>query len=61
VFYSAGMMLSPLLLGWIFDWTDSYAASLYTLAILYGASAMFFAISRQPQATRSSGAVPKSN
>ena len=57
VFYSAGMMLSPLLLGWIFDWTDSYAASLYTLAILYGASAVLFAISREPRATRSSGAV----
>jgi cyanate permease len=51
------MMLSPLLLGWIFDWTDSYAASLYTLAILYGAAAVLFAISREPRATRSYGAV----
>lgn len=57
VFYSAGMMLSPLLLGWIFDRTDSYAESLYTLAILYGASAVLFAISREPRATRSFGAV----
>ena len=49
VFYSAGMMLSPLFLGWMFDRTQSYHVSLLILAALYGASAVLFALSRSPR------------
>lgn len=49
IFYSTGMMLTPLFLGWMFDKTGSYTTSLLTLAALYGASAVLFGISRQPR------------
>ena len=49
IFYSAGMFLSPLYLGWTFDKTGSYATSLLTLAVLFGVSGVLFAISRQPR------------
>ena len=52
IFYSAGMMLTPLYLGWMFDRTGSYTTSLLILAALYGASALLFGISRPPRANR---------
>lgn len=48
VFYSAGMMLSPLFLGWLFDRTGGYTLALLTLALLYAASALLFAAARAP-------------
>ena len=50
VFYSAGMMLSPLFLGWMVDRTGGYTESLLVLAGLYAASAVMFAIARRPRA-----------
>tara|TARA_B100001167_G_scaffold97916_1_gene59631 strand:- start:249 stop:1538 length:1290 start_codon:yes stop_codon:yes gene_type:complete len=50
IFYSAGMMLSPLFLGWIFDKTGGYTWSLLTLTVLYAGSACLFAIARPPRA-----------
>ena len=52
VFYSTGMMLSPLFLGWVFDKTGGYTWSLLTLTILYAASACLFAIARPPNARK---------
>ena len=50
IFYSAGMMLTPLFLGWMSDRSGgSYTNSLYILAVLYGASAILFGISRRPR------------
>ena len=49
VFYSAGMMLSPLFLGWMVDLTDGYRESLLALTGLYAASAVLFAIARRPR------------
>ena len=49
IFYSAGMMLSPLFLGWLFDRTGSYHTSLLVLASLYGTSAVLFAMCRTPR------------
>ena len=49
VFYSAGMMLSPLFLGWMVDRTGGYTESLLVLTGLYGASAVLFAIARRPR------------
>ena len=56
VFYSAGMMLSPLFLGWMVDRTGGYTESLLILTVLYGVSAALFAIARSP---RGSGAAPR--
>ncbi len=50
VFYSAGMMLSPLFLGWMVDRTGGYTESLLVLAGLYGVSALLFLLARAPQA-----------
>ena len=49
VFYSAGMMLSPLFLGWMVDRTGGYTESLLVLTGLYAASAVLFAIARRPR------------
>ena len=49
VFYSAGMMLSPLFLGWMFDRSESYELSLLVLIALYGVSAALFIFSRAPK------------
>ena len=49
VFYSAGMMLSPLFLGWMVDRNGGYTESLLVLAALYAASAVLFAIARRPR------------
>lgn len=49
VFYSAGMMLSPLFLGWMVDRTGGYTESLLILTGLYAASAALFAIARAPR------------
>ena len=49
VFYSAGMMLSPLFLGWMVDRTGGYRESLLVLTGLYAASAILFAIARRPR------------
>ena len=49
IFYSTGMMLSPLFLGWVFDKTGSYTWSLLTLTLLYAASACLFAMARPPK------------
>jgi MFS family permease len=49
IFYSAGMMLSPLFLGWMFDRSGSYAVSLAVLIILYGVSAILFIMARAPK------------
>ena len=49
VFYSAGMMLSPLFLGWMVDRTGGYTESLLILTVLYGVSAGLFAIARAPR------------
>ncbi len=51
VFYSAGMMLSPLFLGWMVDRTGGYTESLLILTVLYGVSAALFAIARVPRTT----------
>ncbi len=56
VFYSAGMMLSPLFLGWMVDRTGGYTESLLILTVLYGVSAALFAIARSP---RGAGAAPR--
>ena len=48
VFYSGGMMLSPLFLGWMVDRTDDYTESLLVLTALYAASGLLFAIARSP-------------
>ena len=56
IFYSAGMMLSPLFLGWMVDRTGGYTESLLILTGLYAVSAALFAIVRSP---RSSGATPQ--
>ena len=56
VFYSAGMMLSPLFLGWMVDRTGGYTESLLILTVLYGVSAALFAIARSP---RGAGAPPR--
>ena len=50
VFYSAGMMLSPLFLGWMVDRTGGYTESLLILTVLYAASAALFAVARAPRA-----------
>ena len=50
VFYSTGMMLSPLFLGWVFDKTGGYTWSLLTLTVLYAVSACLFAIAKPPSA-----------
>ena len=52
VFYSAGMMLSPLFLGWMVDRTGGYTESLLILTVLYGVSAGLFIIARSPRAPR---------
>ena len=49
VFYSAGMMLSPLFLGWMVDRTGGYTESLLILTVLYGVSAALFAVARAPR------------
>ena len=49
VFYSAGMMLSPLFLGWMVDRKGGYTESLLVLTGLYAASAVLFAIARRPR------------
>ncbi len=49
VFYSAGMMLSPLFLGWMVDRTGGYTESLLILTGLYAASAALFAVARAPR------------
>ena len=49
VFYSAGMMLSPLFLGWMVDRTGGYSESLLVLTGLYAASAVLFAVARRPR------------
>ena len=49
VFYSAGMMLSPLFLGWMVDRTGGYTESLLMLTGLYAAGAVLFAIARSPR------------
>ena len=58
IFYSAGMMLSPLFLGWMFDRTGGYHSALLILAALYAASAFLFVIVRQPT-EREPGAVSR--
>ena len=50
VFYSAGMMLSPLFLGWMVDRTGGYTESLLALAGLYAVSALLFLLARAPRA-----------
>ena len=52
VFYSAGMMLSPLFLGWMVDRTGGYTESLLILTVLYGVSAGLFIIARSPRTQR---------
>ena len=52
VFYSAGMMLSPLFLGWMVDRTGGYTESLLILTVLYGVSAGLFIIARSPRTPR---------
>ena len=49
IFYSAGMMLSPLFLGWMVDRTGGYTESLLILTVLYAVSAALFAIARAPR------------
>ena len=49
VFYSAGMMLSPLFLGWMVDRTGGYTESLLALAGLYAVSALLFLLARAPR------------
>ena len=49
VFYSAGMMLSPLFLGWMVDRTGGYTESLLVLTGLYAVSAVLFAVARRPR------------
>ena len=49
VFYSAGMMLSPLFLGWMVDRNGGYTESLLVLAAFYAASAVLFTIARRPR------------
>ena len=49
VFYSAGMMLSPLFLGMMVDRTGGYRESLLVLTGLYAASAVLFSIVRRPR------------
>lgn len=56
VFYSAGMMLSPLFLGMMVDRTGGYRESLLVLTGLYAASAVLFAIARRPRPPRASAA-----
>ena len=56
VFYSAGMMLSPLFLGMMVDRTGGYRESLLVLTGLYAASAVLFAIARRPRPPRPSAA-----
>ena len=52
IFYSTGMMLSPLFLGWVFDKTGGYTWSLLILTALYAASACMFALARPPRTGR---------
>ena len=49
VFYSAGMMLSPLFLGWMVDRTGGYTDALLILTSLYAAGGVLFAIARPPK------------
>ncbi len=49
VFYSSGMMITPLFLGWMVDQTGGYAESLLVLTGLYAASAVLFALARRPR------------
>ena len=49
IFYSVGMMLTPLFLGWMVDRTGGYTESLLILTVLYGVSAGLFLICRRPQ------------
>ncbi len=49
IFYSAGMMLSPLFLGWMVDRTGGYTESLLILTVLYAASALLFLVARAPR------------
>ena len=53
VFYSAGMMLSPLFLGWMVDRTGGYKESLLVLTGLYAASAVLFVLARPPRQSAS--------
>ena len=50
VFYSAGMMLTPLFLGFMVDRTGGYTESLLVLTGLYAASAVLFTLARRPRA-----------
>ena len=49
IFYSVGMMLTPLFLGWMVDRTGGYTESLLILTVLYGVSAGLFLFCRRPQ------------
>ena len=50
VFYNAGLVVSPLYLGWVYDSTESYVLALIPMAVLSMISAVLFAISREPKA-----------
>ena len=49
VFYSSGMMITPLFLGWMVDQTGGYTESLLVLTGLYAASAVLFVLARRPR------------
>ena len=61
VFYSAGMMLSPLFLGWMVDRTGGYSESLLALTGLYAASAVLFAVARRPRPRAGAGKADRLN
>ena len=58
VFYSAGMMLTPLFLGWMVDRTGGYTESLLVLTGLYAASGLLFAVARAPRPREQPEALP---
>ena len=46
--YSAGMLASPLFLGWMFDHTNSYHIGLIVFLFMYASSSVFFFFSYRP-------------
>ncbi|MFH1486566.1 MAG: MFS transporter, partial [Chloroflexota bacterium] len=46
--YSAGVFISPIYAGWIFDITRSYDLALVTFCVIFALSAIVFAILRNP-------------
>ena len=50
VFYSIGALLAPVVMGWVYDRSDSYSTSLTILAPALVIGGVAFGVSRKPRA-----------